>query len=224
DPRRRTLTVVGGGATGTQFLFELDDWLRARHQRCPLNWVFREARPLAEFPAGFARYVTDKLQGRRGTIAVYPATAFLGQTGERLRLAGPQGEFQRTSGLTLLFAGLEPVVEFQADHFGRLWLDGEARPNLWGAGDGVRFPGGFDALTAQAALRKGWRVAGNILAHGAGRAPTAYDYRPGGYFVSLGYGDGVGWLASRNIVLTGLAALAIKEASETALGLWLGAS
>ena len=78
---------------------------------------------------------------------------------------------------------------------------GVVEANALAAGDCARYAArGLDAMTAQAAVRKGKHVAANISRIERGRAPIAYGYQELGYVVSLGRFDSVGWLLVREPV------------------------
>ena len=89
------LTVVGGGATGLQFLFQLKDVLEGRGASPTLRLVHLEKRLLPELPVSCGDYVRRRLES--AGIAHLPGTRYLGQgegeveleemeSGRRLRL------------------------------------------------------------------------------------------------------------------------------------------
>ena len=80
---------------------------------------------------------------------------------------------------------------------------------------------GSNQFSAQTAIRKARVVAENIINIENKNPLLDYDYQPLGYFISLGPGDGVGWLLNKNIVTSGLAAYAIKETIEKQFELFL---
>ena len=57
----RCLTVVGGGATGVQYLFEIAHFLRERRISCRLRLVDAEPAPLRQFPSKLGRYVEARI-------------------------------------------------------------------------------------------------------------------------------------------------------------------
>ncbi len=224
EPDGRQATVVGAGSTGIQFLFELRDALAARRQSCSLRLLSLEPRLLSEFPEAFHVHVEKRLAA--AGIEYLPATRYLGQEGRDLLLENSASgkPFQLSSDLTLLFPGVEPSpASLEADRFGRVMVNDYPLDNVFAAGDCCRFlSSGLNSLTAQAALRKGMLVAENILRHAEGRPLKTYAFRERGYFLSLGRGDGVGWLGLRANLVRGAAAYIMKESLELQYDLFLG--
>jgi len=221
-PVERVLSIVGGGATGVQFLFELDDHLRLHRERCLINFIHHEERLLTAFPESFGDYAAGKLRSRNGTIEYYPGTRFLGQRDGRVILHRQGQKISTESRLTLLFTGVEPAPHIQTTPTGQAICDGKLMPRVFAAGDCADFAGGgLNSLSAQAAVRKAKTVAENVLRHATGRELQDYSYRELGYFVSLGSGDGVGWMLRKRGTLTGLPAFAVKNAIEAQWSLFL---
>ena len=224
-PEQRVLSIVGGGASGVQFLFELDDYLRTKREQCLLNFIHAEDRLLTGFPESFHEHVRSLLRSRNGTIEYLPATRFIAQSDESIMLASMTGDkrFTRASHLTLLFPGVSPQpLGCETDPQGRVFFHGEASPNIFAAGDCSIYAGsGLNALTAQAAVRKAKLVAANVECLAKGRALHNYDYQALGYFVGLGTWDGIGWLLAESNTLAGLPAFAIKSAVEKQFSLLL---
>ena len=224
-PEERALSIVGGGASGIQFLFELDDYFRTKREQCLLNLIHAEERLLSGFSESFNKHVQSLLRSRNGTIEYLPATRFIAQTEKTIILASVSDhrQFTRASHLTLLFPGVAPQpFAFETDPQGRMFLQGEASPNIFAAGDCSIYAGsGLNALTAQAAVRKAKLVATNVECLASGQGLHHYDYQALGYFVSLGIWDGIGWLLAENNTLTGMPAFAIKNAVEKQFGLLL---
>ena len=141
-------------------------------------------------------------------------------------LSGRDGEteFRLPSHLSLLFLGVKPnPFPIETNAFGQVIGAGELLDRIFAAGDCARFAGaGANTLSAQVAVRKGKTVAGNILRQG-NRDPKMepYDYEEQGYFVSLGPSDGIGWLDSKENIITGVSALTIKKAAEAQYSLLL---
>lgn len=225
DPGKRGLSIVGGGPSGIQFLFELDDFLRLRRTPCRINFVNLEERLLDGLPASVHAYVERKIRARRGTIRYLPRTRFIAQTEDGIELEdlADGKRFVLPSRLSLLFPGVAPQpLALAANRFGQIRHGEQALPAVFGAGDCTAFEGrGLNALSAQAAVRKGRAVAENIRRHAGDLPLLAYDYREIGYFVSLGNLDGAGWMLSEHNVLTGIPAFAIKEAVEARFAFFL---
>ncbi len=217
------ISVVGAGATGLQFLFELDHVLQSRGIQYRLRLLSQSARILPRFAAGFHDYIHARLQ--KAGIDYLPQTRYLSQRGETL-----QAENTRTgavtawaSGLTLLFPGVAPQpCAIQANRYGQVLTGEHLLPNIFAAGDCVQFASrGLNALSAQAAVRKGRQIAINIKRLRQERLPYIYAYNELGYFVSLGPGDGVGWMLFKNNLVSGLPAFVIKAAIEAQYDLFV---
>lgn len=211
------LSVVGGGATGIQFLFELSSYLQRKARRpWALRLVNHGPEILGQFPERFRRYARDKMA--RTGIEYLPNTAFIRQQGQTLvlahRLSGD--EFCLPSDLSLLFLGVKPhPFPIAANCFGQATVNGETLGRIFAAGDCAHFAGnGANTLSAQTAIQKGCTVAANILSLSRLAPMRAYDYAEQGYFVSLGPRDGIGWLQSEENIITGLPASIIKTAIE----------
>lgn len=220
----RSITVIGGGATAIQFLFELHDCLRGRGQRAHLRLLCQEAEPLQKFPEAFARYARAALL--RTGIEFLPQSRFLSAGASSVRFEHlPTGEIREApSALTLLFPGVAPRPQtLRTDSHGRLLgAAGELHDAIYAAGDCSVFEGGgSNAMTAQTAVRKGRLIADNIV-RSIRRQPLArYGYQELGYFVSLGMFDGIGWIFTPMNVLSGLPAFFVKEMIETQFALLL---
>lgn len=225
-PVERSISVIGGGASGIQFLFELDDFLRLKRQDCELNLVNADTRLLANLPPPFHDYTEEKILSRKSTINYLPDTKFILQDQAEIELEdGATGKrFIIPSRLTLLFPGLsaQPVL-LNTTPFGQVYSNGKVLPEIFSAGDCADYEGsGLNTLSAQAAVHKGKAIAENIRRHALGLPLAQYDYQELGYFVSLGPGDGIGWMLFKSNVITGIPAFAIKEAIEAQFSLFLG--
>jgi NADH dehydrogenase len=213
--RRPRITVVGGGATGLQYLFELRDALRREGAGARLTLVDASARLLPEQPRSFHDYVRRRL--REGKIAYRP--------GHLLRDAAPgsillgsreRGERALPSDHTLVFTGLVGNPAFrETAETGQVVLGRRLLANVFAAGDCSRYQGGgLDTASAQAAVRKGRHVAANIARLAADRSLRPYGASELGFFLSLGMLDGIGWVGDPRAVVTGVAAFAVREAIE----------
>jgi NADH dehydrogenase len=225
-PPGRTVTVVGGGATGVQFLFELNDifkeWRNRHGLRLHLRLVHAEDKPLHRFPEGFGRYVIARMEEEE--IEYVGASRYLGREGDAIVLQSRADgrTFTLSSHVNLLFVGRQPRL-LTTNAFGQIVVGGSTLEHIFAAGDCARFGGvGSNQQCAQVAVRKGKLVARNLLRH-FGPIPLLepYWYREPGYFVSLGPHDGVGCLGPSWNVITGLPAFAIKEAIEAQFDLLL---
>lgn len=219
----RWLTVVGAGASGIQFLFEIAHFLRGQRLSWRLRLVDAEPTPLTQFRPELGRYVAARLADLG--IEYVPGRFFRGQEAGRVLLEAREGGEinELPSDLALLFVGKSPAGRWEANWFGQVLAGGETLERVFTAGDCscYRLPGS-NALSAQTALRKGKLAARNILRH-AGRLKLLepYLYRELGYVVSLGPQDAVGWIGLERNVVGGPPAAMVKEIVEAQYDLLL---
>ena len=223
DAETAGASIVGGGASGVQYAFELAELRRRRGLRTPVRLVDSEQRLLRGLPAGAHDYVTAQMEA--AGIEYLPRTLFLAQQDVRMRVRASDGGDERelSSGLTLHFGGVSPhPFELRADRYGRVMLDGAALATVYAAGDCARYAArGLDAMTAQAAVRKGKHVAASIARAHRGRTPVPYVFQELGYVVSLGSLDAVGWVLVRENLLRGIAATAMRRLVEAQYDLFV---
>lgn len=218
DPSRaQTITVVGGGASGVQFLFELAALRPGSGPRPALRLIDGAPRPLMDQPEPIARYVVEKLEA--AGVEYLPETRWVGAHDGRLQVEGGGGERELESGLTLALTGLEPAPRcFETDAYGAV----AGLRDVYAAGDCARYRSrGDDAMTAQIAVRQGKHIARNIDRAARGVEPLEYFFRELGYVVSLGQADAAGWMLVREKVVTGIGAFAIKELVEAQYDLFV---
>jgi NADH dehydrogenase len=223
DSRERYISVIGGGATGIQFLFEIAYFLRRRKIDCGLRLIHGQERILQQFPQGFSTYTQSRM-AELG-IDLCPATRYCSQEGDRVVLEKIKtGEkFTLPSSMSLLFVGKKIETLFSANAFGQVMLEGRRLANIFTAGDCSNYSSlGSNTMTAQSAVRKGMLAARNIV-RDSSVLPLLepYLHRDLGYVVSLGPTDAVGWLALEGNVVGGVPALLIKEAVEAQYDLLL---
>ncbi|MBV6448639.1 FAD-dependent oxidoreductase [Nitrosomonas sp.] len=220
---RPVISVVGGGATGIQFLFEIKQFLDHIRSKADLRLIHSGEHVLEQFPAGFAKYVESRM--RDLNIAFYPETYYCEQQVGKIvlkeKVTGKQ--FDLPSDLSLLFLGKKQQNTFTANAFGQVLADQKPLPNIFVAGDCSYYQSlGSNTLTAQSAVRKGKLVARNVLRHaGFPGLLEPYLHHELGYVVSLGASDAVGWLVAEGNLITGMPALAIKEIVEAQYDLLL---
>lgn len=221
EPAR--ITVVGGGATGIQFLFELDDHLKSKSQSYVLQLVDLEPRVLNVLSPDFHKYVARRMDERG--IQYYPGVRFRKQEGDVLigDRSADQSELRLGSDMTLLFPGVVArPFPMRTNKYGQVEVGGSVLSNVLAAGDCAHFDAsGMNAPAAQAAVRKGRLLAENIKRLETGDRLQPYTYPELGYFLSMGPWDGIGWMLVRFNVLTGIAAFGIKEAIELQFRLFL---
>lgn len=220
---RSYISVIGGGATGIQFLFELADYLYRHRVNHGLQLIDDRERVLQQFPRGFSWYVEKRMLEL--DIEFYPETHFLEQRADKLLLKDKISErhFELSSVLTLKFTGNRQSNLVRTNSFGQVLTDDGLLEHVFAAGDGSVYPSpGSNSMTAQSAVRKGKLAARNILRHsGLLKVLEPYLHRDLGYVVNLGPHDAVGWLAIENNVVTGIPAMIIKEVVETQYDLLL---
>ena len=209
-----TITIVGLGPTGIQFLFELDDHLKRQKVNASLRILGLESRFLPTFNEAFHKYILKRCNERH--IEVLFEASYLKPAETGICIDQYQKKFDLNSDLTFFFAGVKPHPQmWQADRFGRHRSPGQISENVFIAGDCSHFEGaGLNRLTAQAAVRKGKIIAANIERALQNKPLKPYGYKEMGYFISLGNSDGIGWLLWPTNIVTGLPAFAIKEAIE----------
>ena len=220
---RINLSVVGGGATGLQVLFELQSLLCKKRIAADLRLIDLSSRTLPQLPEKAHRYVVRKLF--RDGIDYLPENKYRGQHDGQVLLTelGSGREYSLPSAATLLFPGVKRApFAVSCNPYGQVEVDGDVLPDIFSAGDCSDFAGtGLNLLTAQAAVRKGKLVAHNIRNLNAGRGLRRYRYQEKGYLLSLGPIDAVGWLGLRCNRFTGFAANTLKEAMESQYDLFL---
>ncbi|WP_264082204.1 NAD(P)/FAD-dependent oxidoreductase [Desulfuromonas versatilis] len=217
------ITLVGGGATGIQILFELKEQLRRKRIPHNLRLVDLNERLVPDQPEGFHRYIGKKLQ--REEIEYYPETRYLDHAEQAIRVEDLRAGriLSMNSHLTLLFPGVTPSpFALESNAYGQVLSGQTVLPSIFSAGDCAYFHSrGLNLLTAQAAVRKGRLVARNILNLAEGKNPYKYRYQEKGYLISLGSVDAIGWLGLRCNLVKGFAASFIKDAMETQYDLFL---
>lgn len=216
-------TVVGSGPSGIQFLFALHERLARLRIDNQLQLVSLDSQLVPDLPPEFHKKLLAAMTARN--IEFSPATRYVGQTGTCLQLQSLDASITQTmdSDLTLLFPGVTPrPTRLKTNALGQVVLDGYCLENIFSAGDCAEFAGrGLNSLTAQAAVRKGRLVADNLAALATGTPPSPYNYQERGFFLALGPFDGLGWLGWRSNLVSGLAAMAIKELLEAQYDLLL---
>ena len=215
--------MVGGGATGIQFLFEIAHFLRRRKISHKLRLIDSGERVLKQFSEDFSRYAQTRMSDLG--IDFYPDTLYRGQQAGKILLEEKKTgqQFELPSALSFLFLGKKPENILSANTFGQVLLGNEPLQNIFTAGDCSSYHSfGSNTMTAQSAVRKGKLAARNILRHsGTLKLLEPYLHRDLGYVVSLGPTDAVGWLALQGNVVGGLPALVIKEVVEAQYDLLL---
>ena len=217
------VSIIGGGATGIQFLFEIAHYFRRKKIECNLRLVHNNDRVLQQFPVGFSNY-TETLMAEFG-IDHYPNTYYCEQLNDKIFLEGKKDskKFDLPSKMTLLFLGNNQESRLSANTFGQVLIDDQPLRNIFTAGDCSNYNSyGTNTMSAQSSVRKGKLTARNILrSSGKLKLFEPYLHHDLGYVVSLGPTDAVGWLALENNVVNGIPALIIKELVESQYDLLL---
>lgn len=217
------ISVVGGGATGIQFLFEISHFIKRKKMECNLRLINNNDRVLQQFPADFSEYAEAKMSDLG--IDFYPNTYYQKQTknGILLKSKETKDEFKLPSKITLLFLGNNPEKRLLANTFGQVIIDNRPLRNIFTAGDCSNYNScGSNTMSAQSSVRKGRLAACNILRDSSIlKLFEPYIHQDLGYVISLGPKDAVGWLAKENNVVGGTPALLLKELVESQYDLLL---
>lgn len=217
------ISIVGGGATGIQFLFEIQEFLYRINHKAKLQLIHSSPHVLNQFPDGFGTYAEYRMQEMG--IDFHPNIYYHHQKSGRILLSDKEtrNQFELPSSLTLLFTGKNQENTFITNAFGQLIANRLPLPNIFSAGDCAHYQSlGSNALSAQSAVRKGKLVARNILRHsGFPGLMEPYLHQNLGYVVNLGPSDAIGWLVAEGNLITGISALTIKEIVEAQYDLLL---
>jgi NADH dehydrogenase len=218
-----SISVIGGGATGIQFLFEIAHFLRRSQTNCALRLIHGEDRILNQFTAGFSSYAQTRMTELN--IDFFSHTRYLSQEADYVSVQDIQTgqQLDLPSSISFLFVGKQLKTPLSANAFGQVMAEKRTLQNIFTAGDrSIYDSAGSNTMTAQSAVRKGMLAARNILRHsGALKLLEPYFHRDLGYVVSLGPADAIGWLAIEDNVVGGMPALLIKELVEAQYDLLL---
>jgi NADH dehydrogenase len=210
------ITVVGGGPTGIQYLFEIAHWLRAENRQNPLRLIDAQHNVLTQFKPDLANFVRANMLELG--IEFIPDSIFRHQEGEHIlienKLTGEPA--QLASGLSFCFVGKRSATALQTNPFGQVMVGRTTLSRIFAAGDCSRYRSfGSNAPTAQSAVRKGKVCARNILRHsGRLKFMEPYIHQDLGYVISLGPRDAIGWIGLQANVVGGAPALVVKELVE----------
>ena len=223
DQEKPYISVVGGGATGIQFLFEIAHFIKRKKMKCNLRLVHSNDRVLQQFPAGFSEY-TEARMSELG-VDFQQNTYYQKQTENSIFLKSKETkeEFELPSKMTLLFLGNSPGKRLSANTFGQVIIDSQPIRNIFVAGDCSDYNScGSNTMSAQSSVRKGRLAACNILRDSSIlKIFEPYLHQDLGYVISLGPKDAVGWLAVEDNVVGGTPALLLKELVESQYDLLL---
>jgi len=210
------ITVVGGGPTGIQFLFEIAHWLAIRNKPNPLRLIEASDNVLKRFRPGLGKYVRSNMANLE--VEFLPNTLFQKQEGEDLWVKTKQsdGQTRLASGLTFCFVGNRSSLAVETNPFGQVVEGRTLLSHIFAAGDCSDYRSvGSNAQTAQSAVRKGKLCARNILRHSSRlKLLEPYLHQDLGYVVSLGPRDAIGWIGLQANVVSGAPAVTVKELVE----------
>ncbi len=217
------INVVGGGATGIQFLFEIRQFLSRIKSKARLRFFHSGSHVLEQVPATWSRYVESRMLEM--DIVFCPDSHYCEQQTDKvlLKTKHTHEDIEFPSRISILFLGKKQENLYAANAFGQIVTDEGTLDNIFVAGDCSHYHSvGSNSQTAQSAVRKGKLTARNILRHsGLVGLLEPYLHQELGYVVSLGAADAVGWLGSEMNIMTGVPAAAIKELVEAQFDLLL---
>lgn len=217
------ISVVGSGASGIQFLFEIAHYIKEHRLPWTLRLIDSGTHPLHQFDPSLGRYVLSKMDELG--ISYHPNHYFL-QQGESEVVIEHRDTYERqmlASDLTLYFSGKNARSRLKTNWFGQVKSGHKTLSRIFSAGDCSHYKTpGSNSLSAQSAVRKGRLVGQNILRQNsffAFKAP--YLHRDLGYVISMGPQDAIGWVGSQKNIIAGSPALAVKNLVESQYDLLL---
>jgi NADH:ubiquinone reductase (H+-translocating) len=223
DANEKTINIIGAGPTGIQFSFEIAHVLMACHADYQLNLIEGSDKLLSAFPPAIGRYVEKRLFEKH--ISLLKSQFYKGKQGREILLENSHSgdKSAHVSDLTLLLLGKKPELLLHANSSGQVILDRNVLTPIFTAGDCSYYDDfGSNLMTSQSALRKGKAAAKNILREaGILRFCLPYMHEDIGYLLSLGPDDAVGWIGSKNAIVSGLPAFIAKEGIEAQYDLLL---
>ncbi|MCB1160216.1 MAG: FAD-dependent oxidoreductase, partial [Leptospiraceae bacterium] len=207
------LAFIGGGATSLQLLFDVYRYLRRVYDNYEMYLYDMGQSLLPYLPPEFHSYIERKLRNYR--ISYYPAHRFLSYNGTEIQVRNMSDDKVASLNPDMLFyfpgVKANPGKTYCTKE-GMLYSP-EKLPisYIYSAGDCSEYEGrGLNALSAQAAVRKGRLIAKNIVNHSSKRNLDEYKHQELGYFISLGKGDAIGWLLNRDNLVKGHTAFLMK--------------
>lgn len=217
DSEDKIISVVGGGPTGIQFLFEIQQYLQENYPDWKLRLVDADPLPLGRMNSKFGEYVLIKMAEL--DVSHHPDSFFEEQTENKIRIKNRYNgtTTELPSAFTFVFIGKSAQQRIDTNWFGQVVINNLSLDRIFAAGDcsEYRLPGSNNQ-NAQSAVRKGQLAARNILRH-SGSLPILepYLHQNVGYVVSLGATDSIGWLGMEQNIISGTKATALKEVVET---------
>jgi NADH dehydrogenase len=223
DANKKIINIVGAGPTGIQFAFEIAHVLLACHVKFRLNLIEGSDTLMRAFPVAIGCYIEKRLFEKQ--ITVLKSQFYKGKQGHDILLENSHSgdKSALASDLTLLLLGKKPELLLHANSSGQVVLGRKVLTHIFTAGDCSYYDDfGSNLMTSQSALRKGKAAANNIFREaGILRFCLPYMHREIGYLISLGPDDAVGWIGSRNAIISGIPAFKAKEIIEAQYDLLL---
>lgn len=221
---RDPVYFIGGGATGIQMLFEFLTVARKKYKlENEIYLVTGDSGFFTGLSDKFSRVVQKRLQKHRVQVLFNSLVSKV--QGNKIHLTDLSGSHQEEISASAVFSfpGIQPgLKEFTCDQYGRLIANSKVYESIFAIGDFTRYQSqGLNSDSAQAAVRKGKLVAQNLRLKNESKRLKPYNYKELGYFLSLGRGDGVGWMLHPENVIDGPPALVVKEAIEVQHDLYL---
>lgn len=211
--KRARVTVIGGGPTGLELVFDVSQMLQRLKQKHPEGeYLVRIVHGSDVFCGNqdvkMQTYIKDALE-RHGVELVLNTYAEGFEEGMVLTTSG---EYE--SDVTVLCAGVKPHTDFvglavERDEHGHVIVNGQlqtSNPFIYALGDVISMEDIRVPKLAQTAVRQAPVVAHNVLAQLHDRTDTFQTYHPEvkGMLFSMGFGNGVGVIGNR--VVKGLPA------------------
>lgn len=217
------ISIVGSGATGIQFLFEIAHYISDHQLPWTLRLIDSGTHPLHQFEPSLGRYVLSKMDELG--IAYHPEHYFLRQ-GDSEVVIEHRDTYERQSlpsDLTLYFSGKNSRSRLKTNWFGQVKSDHKTLSRIFSAGDCSLFRSpGSNSLSAQSAVRKGRLIGQNILRQNSVFGfKSPYLHRDLGYIISMGPQDAIGWVGTQKNIIAGSPALTVKNVVESQYDLLL---
>lgn len=194
------ITVIGGGPTGCELVFEIERLLLALKKRHPeLKHTLRLVHSKKEIGAAthqdMQRYIDQRLV--RAHIDVVREA--LAQEVTQTHVITNKGTFE--SDITIVAAGVRPNTEaflnvLPTNPSGHLIVESTLQvqgvSHVYALGDVICFQDAMLPKLAQTAVPQAQIVADNIVRAACKQPLRSYRVQIKGFLLSLGYGDGVG--------------------------------
>ncbi len=204
---RVEITVIGGGPTGLELVFDISMMLKSLKRKCQdISSTVRLVHTSDVFCRTDHKEVQTYIHRALERAGVEPVCDAYAQSVTPTQVVTTQGAFD--SDVTILCAGVRPNTDWIAkdvalDEKGHIPVNEHMQtledPNVFAVGDVASMNTEPIAKLAQTAVREAPVVAENIAAlhDGAQTLPAVYEPKVMGMLFSLGFGDGVGLVGNR---------------------------